>query len=360
MRMRKLAGIAIGLVVALVWGAAKFAGMSDWGEHGDAPDHIEATYRRLSAICVLAPLCPVTRETLDAMKRAIARDAFAEDLLGLDLLTGDGLPEDREAGVAWVARAAEDGDPRAARDIADRLRDGAAIEVDETKIAAALQRRVATGDAEAMRALGPMIMRGRGAGKDPAGGLAMLKRAASLGSSGAEADLARLYMLGAPGLPPDRTESLKWFEASALHGDADAMVTLGYMAMNSWKSSSELDLTRSFCWLARAALLDRPQAQEKLSMMFASGASDERGAAIGADLVQADMWFRLAARSPYHDNSQIRAAIEPGMTTAELDAAKRLVADWRPRSFAELKGLRIALPPRAAGGASPGDCPAMG
>ena len=95
-------------------------------------------------------------------------------------------------------------------------------------------------------------------------------------------------------------------------------------------------------------------------MMFASGESDSRGAGVGVDLVQADLWFRLTARNPYHDNSQIRAMIEPNMTSDDLDAAKRLVAAWRPRSFEELKGLAIALPPAARGAASPGECPPMG
>ena len=45
---------------------------------------------------------------------------------------------------------------------------------------------------------------------------------------------------------------------------------------------------------------------------------------IAADLVQAGFFFRLAARNPDHDNSQIRGMIEPKMTTAQLQDAKRL------------------------------------
>jgi hypothetical protein len=107
----------------------------------------------------------------------------------------------------------------------------------------------------------------------------------------------------------------------------------------------------------RAALLDNPRAQEKLSLTFEQGETDGR-VAIAADLVQADYWFRLAARSPFHDNSQIRGAIEPKMTSDEMDAAKRLVDAWRPREFAELKTLPIVLP--APAGASPRLCPALG
>src|SRR5262249_52993918 len=95
-------------------------------------------------------------------------------------------------------RAAEHGDPDAARDIADRLRNGASIEVDETKIAAVLKQQTDAGNAEAMRALGPMYIRGRGVKQDPALGLDMLKRAVEKGPTAAANGLSRLYLLGAP------------------------------------------------------------------------------------------------------------------------------------------------------------------
>jgi TPR repeat protein len=361
MWVRKFLFIVIAAVLGLA-GAMKIDLAA--GDVSYAPADIERTMAKMAAICLVPGLCPLSAKTRDIIKRAMAGDPFYEDYLGLNLITGDGVPEDNRAGLAWVARAAEDGDPRAARDIADRLRNGAAIEVDETKIATALTARVAKGDVEAMRALGPMIIRGRGVKQDPSQGLAMLERAASLGSSSAEEDLFRLYMLGAPGVPANRTESLKWLAASARHGDAESMITLGYSLLNTpiGVSSNERDVTQSFCWLMRAALLkdfNAPQAQEKLSMIFASGEADERGAAIGIDLVQADLWFRLASRSPFHDNPQIRAMIEPKMTTDEIKDAKRLVEQWRPHGFDELKTLTIALPPAALGGASPRNCPPM-
>jgi TPR repeat protein len=103
--------------------------------------------------------------------------------------------------------------------------------------------------------------------------------------------------------------------------------------------SGERNVAQAFCWLMRAALLNQPQAQEKLSMMFARGEHDDHGNAVPVDLVQADVWFRLAARSPFHDNSQIRAMIQPQMTTDHLNEAKRLVEAWRPRKAEELKTL---------------------
>jgi TPR repeat protein len=323
----------------------------------DSPDHLDATYRTLSLICLVRPLCPISGDALGEMKGALAGRSDAEYGLALTLLTGDGLPSDREAGIAWMARAAERGEPGAARDVYDRVRNGEAVAVDERQIATALQQRVDAGDAEAMRALGPMIVRGRGVKPDPTAGVALMRRAFDHGATGAAGDLARLYLLGAPGLPADRGQYLNWMQAAARRGDSEAMLSIGYAAMNPPGTSTDRDLTLSFCWLTRAALLDNPRAQEKLALTFEQGESDGR-VTIAADLVQADYWFRLAARDPFHDNSQIRGAIEPNMTSDEMDAAKRLVDAWRPHTFEELKTLPIALP--APSGASPRLCPAIG
>jgi TPR repeat protein len=347
-------------VLALILGVVARVGSARAVEAGRyAPENIEQTYKQMRWLCMVAALCPVSDDVRIVIKRAIEGKPSAEYLLGLTLLTGDGLPRDESAGIAWTVRAAEHGDADAARDVADRLRNGAAIEVDETKIAAALGKKADAGDAEAMRALGPLYIRGRGVKQDPALGLDMMKRAVEKGSTGAANDLSRLYLLGAPGVPASGPESLKWLAVSARRGNADAMVTLGYMSMTTPAGvpSSERNLAQAFCWLIRAALLNQPQAQEKLSMMFARGEHDDHGNAVPADLVQADVWFRLAARSPFHDNSQIRAMIEPQMTTDQLNEAKRLVEAWRPRKAEELKTLEIAL--AAAPGAAARPCPAM-
>jgi TPR repeat protein len=347
---------ALALILGL-FASADAAHAAEAGRY--APENIEQTYKQMRWLCLVAALCPVSDDVRIVIKRAMEGKPSAEYLLGLTLLTGDGLPRDESAGIAWTVRAAEHGDPDAVRDIADRLRNGAAIEVDETKIATALKQQADAGNAEAMRALGPMVIRGRGIKQDPALGLDMMKRAVEKGSTGAANDLSRLYLVGAPGVAASRPESLNWLAVSAGRGNAEAMVTLGYMSMTAppGAPSSERNLAQGFCWLMRAALVNNPQAQEKLSMMFARGEHDDHGNTVPVDLVQADVWFRLAARSPFHDNSQIRAMIEPQMTTDQLNEAKRLLEAWRPRKVEELKTLEIALP--AAPGAPARPCPAM-
>jgi len=340
--MIKKVVVSTALVASMLLSHAAMA--ADEGNY--APANILKTNGRLGWMCMISVTCPVSDQVRGVISRAIATDRSAQYLLGLTLLTGDGLPRDRDAGVLWVVKAAEQGDPSAARDVAGRLRNGERITVDETKVAAALKPDADAGEVEAMRALGPMIIRGRGVKQDPATGLAMVKRAAEKGSFDAEKDLFQLYLDGAPGVPVNRPEAMKWLAASARHGNVDAMLNLGYMSMSTpiGTPSSQADLAEGYCWLMRAALLDQPQAHEKLSMMFTDGEKDSRGTVIAADLVQADFWFRLAARSPYHDNSQIRASIEPKMTTAQLDEAKKLVEAWRPHTAQELKAVTITLP----------------
>jgi TPR repeat protein len=340
--------LASAAALALTLASTNLARAANSGDY--APENIEKTNRYLGWICFIQAFCPVKPEVRQAIIKSIFNDRSAQYLLALTLLTGDGLPQDRDAGIVWMVRSAEAGEPDAARDISGRLRNGANIAVDETKVANALKPQAEAGNAEAMRALGPMYIGGRGVKQDQFIGLDLLKRAAAKGSSDAETDLAQLYLHGAPGLNVDVTEAMKWYGVSARHGNVGAMVSLGYMAVNAGIGTR--DLAGGYCWLMRAAMLDDVRAHEKLSSVFMDGEKDNHGNSIAADLVQAELWFRLAARSPFHDNSQIRSMIEPKMTTDQLNEAKRLFDAWKPSTLQDVKTTPIRLP----GGVA---CPSM-
>src|ERR1700691_2663771 len=104
------------LMLPLLAGGALAAEAGDY-----APENISKTNGRLGWVCMVHALCPVSDQVRDVLSRAIAADRPAQYLLGLTLLTGDGLPRDRNAGIVWVIRAAEQGEPGAARDIEGRL-----------------------------------------------------------------------------------------------------------------------------------------------------------------------------------------------------------------------------------------------
>lgn len=316
------------------------------------PENIEQWIKDLGWRCTFKATCPVPEPMMNLIKRAIAHERDAQYLVGLNLsLAADGFPGDRQAGVRWIILAAEQGEPSAAMDIARQLRNGASFNVDETKIANALRPQAEKGDLPSMRALAPMIIGGRGTKQDAAAGLAMLKAAADKGSTEAERDLSQIYMNGAPGIPANRPEAMRWLGVSARHGNVDAMFSVGYMAMTAPIKTK--DVAEGYCWIVRAAMLDHKPAQEKLTNVFTLGEEDDRGVAIAADLAQADLWLRLAAQSPYHDNSQMRARIEPSMTTEQLDAVKSQVAAWKPKKFEELKALTIPLPGGAGRNCAP-------
>ncbi len=256
---------------------------------------------------------------------------------------GDGFPSDRDAGMQWIAMAAEQGSALAVMFVESRIQNGEHIEYDETKAATALKKDVERGDVDAMRALGPMTIRGRGTAQDPQAGVALLRKAASLGSKEAERELARLYIVGTHGLPSDRAEGLKWYAVAASHGDLDAMQSLGSLWRNAPidDRTFKTDVVLAYCWLVRAAMMDKAAAQYDLALMLSRGEHDDRGA-IPRDLIQADFWFRLGARDPEYDNSQVRGAIEPNMTTAQLDEVKKRLAGWHKFDFAQVKAAKIA------------------
>jgi TPR repeat protein len=324
MATRKLAracGLALAALLSTV-GAAR-------ADSGFGPADAEKTLGRLRYLCLTQSLCPLTAKNYETLKRAVAGHRDDQYLLGLNLILGDGVPTDRIAGMAWVVKAAEAGAPLAARYVQGKLQDGEPIEIDEAKVAAALKPQVDSGDIDAMRALGPMMLRGRGFAQDQQAGVALLHKAAERDASGDAAyELAESYLTGTNGLDRDHGEAMRWYAVSASRGNVHAMATLGGL----WEH--EQDVVQSYCWRIRAAMMGMPLAQYELALFLAR---------YKFDLVQADFWFRLGARDPAYDNSQVRGAIEPKMTTAQLDKVKKMVADWHKLDFAKMKETQFTI-----------------
>ncbi len=177
-------------------------------ENEYSPRNIQETYDKATRYCYFRAFCPYTAEEQKTIELAILNDRSAQYALGVLLLTGEGLPREKEAGLEWVVRAAEQGLPAAVRRISRLQRDGQAIEVDESRMAGTLKAQAEAGDLDSMRALAPMIIAGRGVKQDPAQGVALLNRAAEKGSPEAEKELFDLYLNGAPQIPVNRPEAM--------------------------------------------------------------------------------------------------------------------------------------------------------
>jgi len=332
------AGLA-GLAALAALGAANSA----WAEGEYGPAHAAETLSNMRLPCMLIIRCPLGPKVYDTFRRAVAGDRDQQYELATLLDRGDGLPRDVSAATGWYGRAAEQGHVPAALELNHRRHEGQAIEADETKIAAALRAGVDVGDTEAMRALADMTIYGRGGPRNPQEALALLHRAADKGSALAEQDLADLYLLGAPGVRLDIHEGFRWMAVSARHGNLEAMEQLGSLYLNTPDPAMQ-DPAEAYRWLVRASLLDAARSQEALSTLLSEGAIVNGRTVIAPDPIQADMWFRVAARSPFHDNPSMRLSIESKMTSVELEEAKKLAADWHPRPLQEVLAMTIDPP----------------
>jgi TPR repeat protein len=332
------AGLA-GLGVLAAMGAASTACAE--GEYG--PGHAAEAMSIMRTRCTIHIGCPIDAKAFDALRRAVAGERDAQYDFATMLDAGEGLPRDQQAATGWYGRAAEQGHVRAALELNHRRHEGEAIEADEAKIAAVLRSEAEASDTDAMRALADMTLYGRGVPRDPQEALKLLRHAAENGSAVAEQDVATLYLRGAPGVPEDIHEGLQWMAASGRHGNIEAMEQLGSLYLNTPNQAAR-DPVEAYRWLMRASLLDAPRSQEALSTLLAEGAIVSGRAVIAPDPVQADMWFRLAARSPYHNNPSIRLRVESTMTSAELEEAKRRAADWRPRTLEQVLAMTIDRP----------------
>jgi len=308
------------------------------------PGNAAAALQQLSGWrCSLNLGCPISRDAYAALTGALAGDREAQYTLARLLQRGDGIPRDERGATAWYGKAAEQGHVASALELNRFRHEGADIPADEAKIAAALRPEVDKGDRDAMRALADMQVYGRGLPRDAEQGLSLLRRAAAAGSAAAAEDLSNLFLRNAPGIPHNPAEGFRWMAESARLGNAAAMLKLGSMYFN-FPNAAMRDPAEGYRWLMRAALVDNPAAQEMLSGVLAQGAMVTARTVIPPDPIAADMWLRLAARSPFHDNASQRLQIESNMTAAQLAEAKDRAAAWHPSSLDEVLAITIPLP----------------
>jgi TPR repeat protein len=329
-------------------------------DSGLRPADAQSTLDGLKYQCLLEALCPLSAGNYESLRGAIAGKRGDQFMLGLSLMKGDGAPLDPKAGTEWIVKAAEAGMPYAVEWVDHQMRNGADIEVDEKKVAAALKRQADAGDIHSMLVLAPMLMRGRGVDQDPAAGIEMLRRAGDKSEDGETAyKIAELFLVGTNGMPRDHEEAMRWYAIAASRGHVFSMATLGGLWENQpmadlaerFKSGQYLsqpafqpDVVQSYCWRVRASLMDSKLAQYELALMRSRRVSDTRDNALEPDLVEADVWFRLGARDPEYNNSQVRAGIEPKMMTAQLEEARKWVTAFHALDFQKMKATEIPVP----------------
>lgn len=236
-------------------------------------------------------------------------NTYAERLLGIMYIKGQGVPQDYALGMRWMRIAAD------------------------------------KGLADAQNEIGILYLRGWGIAQNEAEAVKWFRLAADQGMLAAQNNLADIYALGM-GVPQNFAEAFKWYRLAAEQGSSYAENVIG-IAYEHGVSVTKDD-AEAFRWYRRAAnkIYERPgntwihSPQYNIGAMYASG----RGTA--QDYVQALMWFMLAAASgdtkppdqlgvklvdtPKYTALEQRDRLVALMTPAQIVEAEKLARDWAP------------------------------
>jgi uncharacterized protein len=236
-------------------------------------------------------------------------NAYAERILGIMYVKGQGVPQDYAVGMRWLRLAADQG------------------------------------LADAQNEVGVLYQQGRGVARSETDAIKWFRLAADQGLAIAQNNLADTFALGL-GVPQNLAEAFKWYRIAADQSSAYAENVIGVAYEQGLHVSQ--DTAEAFRWYRRAAnkIYDRPgdtwihTPQYNIAAMYASG----RGTA--QDNVRALMWFNLAIAfgdtkppDPFGVklvNTSTTTAPEQRdrlmalMTSAQIAEAERLAREWRP------------------------------
>ncbi len=151
---------------------------------------------------------------------------------------------------------------------------------------AALRKRVADGDSEAMQALGQAYTNGDGVAQDFAAALQLYRQSAERGLPAAWFSLGMVHELG-QGVPANLEEAFKFYLKAAERGYAAAQFNVGNMYANG--AGVPQNLFEAAVWFRQAAEAGVPEAQFNLGLAY------ELGRGLRQDEGLALRWYRRSA-----------------------------------------------------------------
>ena len=158
---------------------------------------------------------------------------------------------------------------------------------------------------------------------------AQLKKRAESGNAEAQFALGWIYMRGEGytgttymrDVPKDVEKAHDLYQKAAAQGHVNAQYNLGMLYKLGLGVKEDAD--KAFMWLQKAAAQGNDIAQYNVGAMYADGAGVER------NLARACAWVALAAAQGNEKARKNYFAIEPKLTPAERDEARRLAANWK-------------------------------
>ncbi len=142
------------------------------------------------------------------------------------------------------------------------------------------------------------------------------------GNKEAQNMLGYMYRYG-EGLTQNFEKARYWYRQAADQGHDRAQNNLG--VMHRLGLGGPKDYQQAFHWFHRAAEQGNGGGQSHLGLMY------YKGEGVTQDYVQAYMWATLSAEQGLDQAIQALRILEPEMTPAQLEEAKQLAKDWKPK-----------------------------
>jgi TPR repeat protein len=195
---------------------------------------------------------------------------YADNQLGYMNRFGIHVPQNLNEALRYFQLAANKGNPPAQANLADmyRLGDGVAKNPD-----LAFQWAMKSSEQKwpsGLNLLGLLFRDGIGVRQDSERAIALFKEAAASNRSPVSfSNLGRMYFVGT-GIPVNREESRKWFEAGAKVNDGDSFVYLSEIYFGIAKDSPD-NAAKAFEYANKAANLNRAGGFNMLGVLYRDG-----------------------------------------------------------------------------------------
>ena len=170
--------------------------------------------------------------------------------------------------------------------------------------------------------LGLMYYEGQGVPQDHKEAFKWYRLAAEQGLAEAQYNLGFMYSDG-QGVPQDYNEAVKWYRLSAERGYASAQYNLGLMYYEG--QGVPQDYNEAVKWYRLSAEQGDAEAQNYLGMVY------YQGQGVTQDYVLAHMWANLGASNGSKDAIKGRNIVEKKMTPQQIEKAKEMARNWKPK-----------------------------
>lgn len=246
--------------------------------HGDcAKDAGLMAHRRGSPDCV--PENPILGiDMLIGLAGKNNRDAMTD--LGSAYWDGTGEEPDGQAATSWWQKAADLGDCRALRKLADAFKSGKGVQHNDTEALDYLEQAASCNprDAEALFHLGRHYFAQSSPDRDCAKAERYLQRAVANGKREAYTDLGFIYDKGCAPIAQDQQKAFGYYLTGAKLGVPLCQGNVGVMLKHG--TGVKRDVAKSFAWLQVAALQNSAAAKKILDDFDILAARKDKAAGI--------------------------------------------------------------------------------